>query len=108
MTKHDRAALMLALEQARAEDADRAAQIDAKLEEDGWREAAESAAYCCQCRALRLRPWEEPPCIVDAHDDHERDKDAQKLLRDMLAAGVSRFHPDPLAAIAATKQGAVA
>jgi hypothetical protein len=107
MTKHDRAALMLALEQAR-EDADHATQIATKLEEDGWQEAAEFAAYCCQCRALRLRPWEEPPCIVDAHDEYERDKEAQRLLRQMLALGISRYAPDPIAAIEAAKREAVA
>jgi hypothetical protein len=103
MTKHDRAALMLALEQAR-EDADHATQIATKLDEDGWQEAAEFAAYCCQSRALRLRPWEEPPLVVDEHDEHERDADAQKLLREMLALGVSRYDPDPVAAIEAAKQ----
>jgi hypothetical protein len=98
--EHDRVALTAALEQARAEGADRAAQIAAK----GWREAAESAVYHCQCRALCLRPWQEPPCVADADDPAERDKAAQKLLREMLALGVSRFHPDPLAAIEAAKQ----
>jgi hypothetical protein len=78
MTRHDRAALKLALERARAED--------------------------CQIHALHLKPWEEPPCAADEDGPDERDKEAQRLLRQMLAFGVSRWHPDPLAAIEAAKQ----
>ena len=104
MTKHDRDALKLALEQARAVDADHDEQIRFLLREDGWQEAAIFAAYHCQTRALRLKPWEEPPCCTDEDDPGERDKDAHKLLRQMLALGVSRWHPDPLAAIEAAKQ----
>jgi hypothetical protein len=57
-----------------------------------------------RCRDAR---WErngrssdlEPPCIADEDDPNERDKDAQRLLRKMLAAGISRYDPDPLAAL---------
>jgi hypothetical protein len=102
--EHDRGALALALEQARAEGADRAGQIDAKLKAESWKDVAAFAAYCCQCRALHLKPWQEPPAIVSEDDPNERDKAVQQLLRRMLAAGVSRFAPDPIAAIAAAKQ----
>ena len=99
MTKHDRDALKLALEQARAADADHDEQIRFLLREGGWQEAAIFAAY-----HWRLRPWEEPPCCTDEDDPGERDKDAHKLLRQMLALGVLRWHPNPLAAIEAAKQ----
>ncbi len=103
LAENDRAALTLALAQARAEGADRSAQIDAKVKQDGWQAAAAIAASLCQIRALHLRPWQEPPCVADENDPGERDKAAQKLLREMLALNISRFHPDPLAAIAAAK-----
>ena len=61
-----------------------------------WRSAAMVAAYDCQCRRLRLKPWEEPPCSAQPTDRNQ----AGRLLRRMLARGVSRYHPDPLAAIA--------
>jgi hypothetical protein len=104
MTRHDRAALKLAVEQARAEDAGRDEQIRRMLRDDGWEEAATFAAYHCQIHALHLKPWEEPPCAADEGGPDERDKEAQRLLRQMLALGVSRWHPDPLAAIEAAKQ----
>jgi hypothetical protein len=62
------------------------------------------AAYRAQISALNLKPWEEPPCVVDENDPNERAKDAQKLLRRMLALGISRWHHDPLAAIEAAEQ----
>jgi hypothetical protein len=42
--------------------------------------------------ALRLKPWQEPPCVV-SEDGPERDHAAQKLVRRMLAVGVSRYDP---------------
>jgi hypothetical protein len=56
-----------------------------------------------------LKPWESPPCEADedaelaeasAFNNH---REAQKLLRQMLAAGVSRWHPDPIRALEAKK-----
>ena len=41
----------------------------------------------------------EPPCVV-SEDGPERDQAAQKLVRRMLVVGVSRYDPDPLAALA--------
>jgi hypothetical protein len=65
--------------------------------ERGWEGAAAVAAYDCQCRALHLPPWELPPCAAGT-----RGKDrAARLLRRMLRRGVSRYHPNPLAALAA-------
>jgi hypothetical protein len=60
------------------------------------------AASCCQSRSLNLDPWEEPPCHGDSV--HQPDPAAKKLLEQMLAAGVSRWHPDPMAALAEAKQ----
>ena len=44
-------------------------------------------------QSATIEVWELPPCCVDPDDGTQ----AAKLLRKMLAAGVSRFHPDPLA-----------
>ena len=82
----------------------RAEQLQAKLEDEEWREVAEFAAYSCQIDALSLKPWQDPPCIADEDDPDERDKKAQHLLRKMLAAGVSRYNPDPLKALAGAKR----
>ncbi|MBB6407653.1 hypothetical protein [Mesorhizobium sangaii] len=60
----------------------------------GWFEAAIFASYCCQIKALRLKPWESPPV-------HGRKEDPQswRLLQRMLKAGISQFEPDPPAAL---------
>jgi hypothetical protein len=95
----DRAALERAMEIAKR-DLLRAEQLEGKLlQGDPWAEVAEFAAYSCQIHALSLKPWQSPPCHADEDDPDEQDKKAQHLLRKMLAAGVSRFDPDPLAAL---------
>jgi len=104
----DRAALTQALAMCRAEGEGRAWQIDEKLKDEPWESVARFAASCCQSRTLKLQPWDTPPCGVSEDDDGESNADAVKLLRKMLAAGVSRFHPDPLAAIEAAKPKGVA
>ena len=104
MTRNDRDALRLAVALARNEDIYRAKQIDAKLEDEPWEDVAEFAAWCCQTRALRLDPWQMPPCHGDSV--HHPDPEAKKLLRQMLDLGISRWHPDPMAAIEEAKKGA--
>jgi hypothetical protein len=97
----DQEALQLAIERCRAEDAERDRQIVRMLGERPWRRVAEFAAYSCQMVNLKLQPWDFPPCWVEP-DDY-RHRQAAKLLREMLEAGVSKYHPDPLAAIEAAK-----
>jgi hypothetical protein len=93
----DEDALKLAVKICRARDEGSRDQIDWKIENDRWRDAAEFAAYSCQYDSLNLKPWEEPPCRADENSDD--DSPARTLLRRMLAAGVSRYHPDPIAAL---------
>ena len=78
-------------------------QIDEMLKDEPWERVARFAARCCQSRMLNLPPWDLPPCSVSEDDDSESDAEAVKLLRKMLAAGVSRYAPDPMAAIEAAK-----
>ena len=100
MNTVDQAALELAMRIARRDPATRV-QLDDMLKDEDWRSVAEFAAYHCQYQALHLKPWELPPCWVDEDDPNERDKAARVLLSRMLAAGVSRYHPDPLVALGA-------
>src|SRR5262249_53124986 len=67
-----------------------------ELAAHNWTEAAISAAYHCQIGALHLKLWQEPPCVADEDDPDERDKQAERLLRRMLTAGLS----DPRTALA--------
>jgi hypothetical protein len=80
-------------------------QLDEFLRERPWREVGEFAAYGCQCATLKLKPWQSPPCEVDPDwaddtgDDHHGRIAAARLLRRLLAAGLSRYEPDPVAAL---------
>ena len=96
----DQAALALALEQMRRAEPERREQVGDKLQSEGWRAAAEFAASVRQSETLRLRPWQSPPCDVAEDATSPREVAPAELLRRMLAAGVSRWHPDPLAALA--------
>jgi hypothetical protein len=103
MTRNDRDALKLALEMCRAESPGRDAQLTAKLQDESWEAVAKFAAHCCQRRSLHLLPWEAQPMYGDV-DASWRDPKAEKMLQQMLAAGISKFHPDPLAALEEAKR----
>ena len=57
----------------------------------------------CQDRTLGLRPWECPPFQtkpVDEPGDSWGCRPGEvELLKRMLAAGISRYHPDPMRAL---------
>jgi hypothetical protein len=111
LTEGDRQALTLAIETARKHSPADQQQIDGKLESEPWFTVAVFAAHGCQETALNLAPWQcWPPCAVEVDDDddapgleHRGIRKSAVLLRRMLALGVSRWHPDPLAAIEATE-----
>jgi hypothetical protein len=63
-----------------------------------FEEIGMSAAYGCQCRSLRLKPWESPPMYAHLHPD---DRQLQVLVEKMLAAGLSLYEPDPVGALEA-------
>jgi hypothetical protein len=101
----DRDALERALEKAKADEPER---IERKLERKGWLEVAASAAYVCQRRALGLKPWQSPPMYGDAYPGHDGHAAAAVLLKRLIAAGLSRFEPGPIGALAKIEPPAAA
>jgi hypothetical protein len=91
----DRDALERCLALARESDPLRAEQIDDKLRSEPWFEVADFACYVVQRRSLHLKPWEMPPSSAEPNEDSPEGE----LLRRMLAAGLSRYEPDPIAAL---------
>lgn len=115
LTDADRQALTLAIKTARKHSPADRQQIDDRLTREPWLTVAIFAAHGCQERALRLRPWQcWPPCAVEPNEvdlrgcEHRGIGSSAALLRRMLAAGVSRWHPDPVAAIEAAETERVA
>jgi hypothetical protein len=102
MNDADHKALTLAMQRARLQGRDQ--QLEAMLQHEPWEQVARFAASCCQTVALQLKPWEPPPCYInDPEHPRVNERVAAKLLRKMLSHGVSRWHPDPCAAIAAVE-----
>ena len=52
--------------------------------------------------ALHLQPWEPPPAEI--YDD-EMDSEGGRLLKRVVAASVSKYHPVPMMALAAVNAG---
>jgi hypothetical protein len=83
----------------------RAKHLEWEEQTYGWETAATSAAYGCQFDALKLRPWQEVPMHCDSTDGIDDFPNAGRamaadLLRRLLAANLSRYEPDPHAALA--------
>lgn len=100
----DRDAFKRAIEMIRAESPSRRAQIDDKLAREGFEQAGQFAAYHGQVSTLRLKPWQPPPMYADPRGVGPDDgimgyRAAELLLQRLLAAGLSRFEPDPVAAL---------
>jgi hypothetical protein len=87
------------------------------LKRDGWRKAARFASYSCQMDKLGLHPAQSPPCWILTEDEADEilaegyipssldgsdvsNCPGARLLKQMLALGVSPYDPDPLRAIA--------
>jgi hypothetical protein len=103
MTRGDREALQRALKLLRSEP-EYAAQITAKVEAEGWESAARFASYCLQIDNLGLKPWMDPPCFAEDRPDPE----ALAILIKLVAAGLSRYEPDPVAALARVRAAGAA
>jgi hypothetical protein len=106
LSKVDREALQRAIEMVRAEGPNETRWIDDHLRTNGFFETGCLASYHCQYRALQLKPWQFPPIWIDdvsailkePPDFKDRHR-AAKLLQRLLAAGLSRYEPDPLTAL---------
>ena len=106
----DRDALKRCIEMARTYPG-RSEQIDWKLNEGrcSWQDTAKFCAYLCQSKNLRLEIMEFPPAwLIDADDVEgpafKGKPQAAKLLRRLLAAGLSQYEPDPIRALAAAEK----
>jgi hypothetical protein len=75
-------------------------QIERKLKTEPWEHVAEFAAYCCQIDNLGLKVWQDPPMYAELRPDQP---DALAILVKLLGHGLSRFEPDPAAALAAVR-----
>jgi hypothetical protein len=99
MTEVDKDALRRAIKMTRALGAAENEQIDRRMAEgQSFEEIGRSCAYGCQRHNLRLKPWESPPIYAELHPDQPG---ATELLEKLLAAGLSRWEPDPIAALEA-------
>ena len=118
MNDVDKQALELAIEQTLAEpDEGRVEQVKSMLADETrtWFETASFCSYHRQNQNLRLAPWDSPACDICDDDvesfirpgpGHETDVELVKLYLEMREYGVSKFHPDPAAAVRAAKAAA--
>jgi hypothetical protein len=99
MNDIDRNAFTRAIALMQAEDAGSHGRelIDALLaKQQSFEETGESAAYYCQCKALRLKPWQSPPIYAAPRLDGPV---AEQLAHRLRAAGLSKYEPDVLGAL---------
>jgi hypothetical protein len=107
LDERDNAALDLAMAQCRALSQERSRQIDKLLTERPRRHVAMLACYIMQSKNLDLGPGDTAPCwVVDPNTVRKSDQAAAKLVRRMVRAGISQYHPNPMAALKAANGGA--
>lgn len=71
---------------------------------NSWRDVARHCVIQQQTARLNLSPGQYPPCSIDlAYRQPARDLPQARLLRKMLHAGISRYHPDPMGALRAKR-----
>ena len=101
ISRKDKSALLLAIKRRMARSEFLFRQTRARLGScERWQDVAAFCAHAEQRAALDLQPGQTAPCCIDeAAAVPMCDRAAQALLRQMLAAGISRFHPDPVAAL---------
>lgn len=105
LTPVDHDALRRALAEARRErNPALQAQLDRKERDHGLLQAQLTAARHCQRKNLKLRLWESPPIygdlVVEGLDPFLRRR-ARELLGKLSARGLSRYEPNPEAALQA-------
>jgi hypothetical protein len=105
LTEADRDALERAMEITMREP-DRAGQLTSMLEDQPWESVAQFAAYHCQTKFMRLKPWEAAPChalIDEGNGRITRDRQAGAVMDRLLDAGLSQWEPNPVEALAQAK-----
>ena len=120
LSRIDREALERAIEivRNRKNDPGRREQVDHLMKHEGWFTAADFCCYCCQSELIRPRLWQPIPADIDPADIETilaRGDDglggeyaAARVLKRMLRAGLSRYEPEPLKALAEAKRRAPA
>jgi hypothetical protein len=117
MTDADKQAFTLCIEVFRSRNYADARYINEKLEREGFQATGHFASYSAQMDSLHLPPWAYPPCfiadddidkLIAARDDAQGKHAAAKLLKRMRELGISKYCPDPLAAIKTAKRDAAA
>jgi hypothetical protein len=74
--------------------------------EEPWDAIGRHAALVCQVESMGLKPWQVAPCEVEINqidpprDEHRRTRHASLTLERLLNAQLSRWEPDPPAALA--------
>jgi hypothetical protein len=105
-------AIELVRNRSEKEDPGRRAQIDRMMEEDDWFRTVEFCVHCCQMDLVRPRLWQPIPADIDDLEGTLAKGDdglgggyrAALLLKRMLAAGLSRYEPDPVRALEAKRR----
>ena len=114
----DLVAIKLAIERVLADpDESRRSRMQSELDSvklglADWKDVGSFAVYSEQMRSLSLSEWEYPPVWVPRGDveniiaagEHHRCFKGAVILKQMLALGISEYHPAPLQAIATAKK----
>jgi hypothetical protein len=110
MKRVDRDAMRRAIEEVRSWGGVDAEQIEQKLRDEPWADVGRYACYACQDKHLQLKLWEVAPCWLrddcDVEDalsqphDYSGRREAGEIVKRLLAAGLSRYEPDSLGALA--------
>jgi hypothetical protein len=107
MEPHDRPAMQAAIEELLRLEPTWNETVAGMLETQPFEAVGAWAATICQVRNMRLKSWECPPAdstnVREPCDRYGSRPDEVELLRRLLRAGVSRYHPDPMQALAAAK-----
>jgi hypothetical protein len=110
LSRIDREALTRALELERARSPADRQRVDDLLKERSWFSVADAAVYSFQRELIRPRLWQPIPAYIEpadvdaiiarGPDGLSGEYQAARLLRKMLKAGLSRYEPEPLKALA--------
>ena len=111
MNPIDQDALTRGLAACGRESPARSRQLDTMLADpsSSWERVARFAGYSAQIDSLGLMPWQNPPCRASLDDlnrpfgDPSGRRESAEVLQRLSRNGLSKFEPDPLAAIAAAE-----